>query len=102
MSSNLEGKRPCNRRPPLIYALFQFRTPHDSHERQPPAAQGENDKEDDPHLVVAGPEVTDVRRLEVAHLGAAFLLRVAGGRVLVSVFPSVVQQQEHNRDKEDR
>lgn len=65
-----------------------------SHERQPPAAQGENDKEDNPHLVVAGPEITDVRRVEVAHLGAAFLLCVAGGRVLVCVFPGLMHAKK--------
>ena len=66
-----------------------------------PAAPGKNEKESDPHLVVTGPEIAGIRRLEVAHLGAAFLLCMAGGRVLVCVFPSMVQQQEHSRDKED-
>ena len=60
----------------------------------------EEDKEYDPHLVAAGPEVADVRRLEVAHFGAAFLLRVAGLWVLARVLPAMVQEQQHSREKE--
>jgi len=50
--------------------------------------------------VAAGPEIADVRRLEVAHCGTAFVLRVAGRWVLVRVLPAVVEQQEHGRGKE--
>ena len=51
--------------------------------------------------MVAGPEVADVRGLEVAHLGAAFALRMAGRRVLARVFPAMVQQQEDAGVKQD-
>ena len=51
--------------------------------------------------MVAGPEVADVRGLKVAHLGAAFALRMAGRRVLARVFPAMMQQQEHADVKQD-
>ncbi len=51
--------------------------------------------------MVAGPEVADVGELKIADFGAAFLLCVAGGRVLLSVFPAVMQQQEDGDEKED-
>ena len=50
--------------------------------------------------MVAGPEIADIRHLEIAHLGAAFVLRVAGGRVLLRVFPAMMQQQQHGHGKE--
>ena len=65
-----------------------------------PTADCKNDKEDDPHFVVTCPEIAHVVWLKIAHLGAAFLLCVAGLRVLLCVFPSVVQQEQHSREHE--
>ena len=50
--------------------------------------------------MVAAPEIEDIRRLKIAHFATAFLLCVAGGWVLVRVFPAMVQEEEHSRDKE--
>lgn len=52
--------------------------------------------------MVAGPEIADVRGLKIAHFGTAFLLREAGGWVLLSVFPAMVQQQQHGHEQEGR
>jgi hypothetical protein len=49
---------------------------------------------------VGAPEIEDIARLEVAHFGTAFLLCEAGFWVLVCVFPAMMQQQQHSRDKE--
>ena len=49
--------------------------------------------------MAAGLEITDVRRLEVAHCETALLPRVAGFW-LVRVLPSMVQEEEHIGDKE--
>ena len=49
--------------------------------------------------MAAGLEITDVRRLEVAHCETALLPRVAGFW-LVRVLPSMVQEEEHSGDKE--
>jgi hypothetical protein len=50
--------------------------------------------------VVAGPEIKNIRQLEVAHSRTTFLLREAGPWVLLCVFPTMMQQQQHSRDKE--
>jgi fatty-acid desaturase len=57
--------------------------------------------EHDPHLVVAGPEVHHIARLEVARLRTALLLRVAGLWVLLCVLPAMVQHQQHTHEKKD-
>jgi hypothetical protein len=62
--------------------------------REEQAEQRERAAEQDPHLVVAGPEVADVRGLEVAHLRAAFVLRVARRRIFMAVLPAVVEQEQ--------
>ena len=57
----------------------------------------EHEEHQDPHLVVTGPEVTDIRRLEVADFRAAFLLRETRLGVVVRVLPVVIQAQQLTR-----
>jgi hypothetical protein len=69
--------------------------------REEQAEQRERATEQDPHLVVAGPEVADVRGLEVADFPTAVALRVARRRVVVGVLPSVVEQEQQAERGED-
>ena len=82
----------CNKVQPFLFGRYN--------DCRQPTTEREREKEDDPHLVVAGPEVADVGELKVADFGAAFMLRAAGGRVLVSVFPAVMQKEEYGDEKE--
>ncbi len=51
--------------------------------------------------MVAGPEVADVRELEVADRATTFLLRETRLGVVVVVLPAVVQAQQQGRRGED-
>lgn len=65
------------------------------------ACEGEREEQNNPHLVIAGLEIADVRALEVAYFDAAFALCDAGGRVLACVLPAMMQEQENGRKKEE-
>jgi hypothetical protein len=69
--------------------------------RPPPTAPGHREAENDPHLVVACPEIHHIARLKIAHLRTALLLSVAGLWVLLCVLPAMMQQQQHTYEKED-
>ena len=65
-----------------------------------PTAPGNTYTEYNQRLVVTSPEIKNIRQLEVAHYRTAFLLREAGLWILVCVFPTMMQQQQHSSDKE--
>ncbi len=60
---------------------------------------GRTETKYNPHLVVAGPEIHHVARLQVARLRTALLLCVAGLWVLLCVLPAMVQHQQHTHEK---
>jgi hypothetical protein len=70
-------------------------------ERQRPTDARNRNTEYNPHLVVTGPEIADVRRLKIAHFRTALLLCVTGLWILLCVLPAMMQQQQHSRDKEN-
>ena len=69
--------------------------------REEQEEQRERAAEEDPHLVVAGPEIANVVGLEVADFPAAVALRVARRGVVVGVLPPVVEQEQQAERGED-